>query len=120
MQRYTFMVSLMVDIDDAWRGRLEQALETNKRSARSVSLAMGRGPGYIYSVLRTPNKPGLENLIAICDELQISILWLLFGVDMNKESEELLRIFSTLDKDQRQQFLTLARSLGALAPRQSQ
>lgn len=101
-------VSIMMDTDDGWRGRLEQAIKDSGRSARSISLAMGRSRGYIHAVLNTKNQPKLEYLVAICDEMQISVLWLLYGIDMDKDAETLLRIYSSLNAEQRKQFVALA------------
>lgn len=101
--------------DHSWKERVKSALEKRGRSARSVSLAIGRGPGYLHSVLSSDTRrPSMENMVAIADELDTPILWLLFGVDMDKDAEELLRIFSGLSESQREQFLSLARSLSLL------
>ena len=101
-------------VDNSWRNRLEAALEKSDRSARSVSLAIGRAPGYINTLLREDKQPSLSNLVSLCDELKISVLWLLYGVEMDDESEEMLKIFSNLSEDGRKDFLKLVRSLSAL------
>ena len=84
-----------------------------------MSLSMGRGPGYVHSLIRDDKSPTLPNLVAICDDLRISTLWLLFGVDMDEDAEELLRIYSRLPSEGRKEFMGLVRSLNALNPRKT-
>jgi ribonucleoside-diphosphate reductase alpha chain len=100
---------------ELWRERLREAIEKKGRSLRQVSLSMGRGPGYIHSLLKDEKQPTLANLVAICDELRISVLWLLFGVEMDDDAEELMRVFSSLPENKRKEFLQLVRSFATLS-----
>lgn len=105
----------MVENENSWKERLRTVLKKRGRSARSVSQSIGKGSGYLHSVLSSDGrKPSIENIVAICDELDTPILWLLFGVNMRKDEEELLRIFNNLSENLRGPFLELARNLSTL------
>ena len=106
--------------DMGWRARLVEALADRDRAMRDVSIAVGRNPGYVNSLLNEGREPRLSNLVAVCDELNISVSWLLFGVEMDKSAEQLLKIYSSLAPDQRAQFLRLAESITAVAGRKDE
>lgn len=104
-----------MEADQDWRRRLEEAIKEDGRSARELSLALGRGPGYLFSILKDGRQPTLTNVIAICDELGVSALWLLYGVKVDMQAEELLRHFSSLSDEKKSEFLALAQSFSKLA-----
>jgi DNA-binding phage protein len=92
-----------------WRIRLKQKIEDSHRSMRAISLASGRGPSFLYEVLVNGREPSIENLIAICDTLNVSLSWLLYGYDLGRQEEELLKAFGQLSPRQRQAILDLTR-----------
>jgi ribonucleoside-diphosphate reductase alpha chain len=79
-------------IESGWRERLEQAIEISGRSNREISLAAGRGPGYLHSLLSEGKDPTIDNLIAICQALNVSLTKILYGVEMSAETEEILAL----------------------------
>lgn len=97
-----------------WRPRLQEAISKSGRSARDISLSIGRAPGYVHSLLKDEKEPTLPNVVAICDDLQISVQWLLFGVEMDGDAEELLKMYSGLPDTGRDEFMKMLRSLSAL------
>lgn len=77
--------------DLSWKMRLEAALETSGKSKRAVSLASGSGPGYLHSVLTEGKDPTIGKLVSICEELNVSASYILYGVNIAPEDEEIIR-----------------------------
>jgi transcriptional regulator with XRE-family HTH domain len=75
-----------------WRGRLQKILSETGKSAREVSLAAGKGPGYIHSIIKEGKDPTIDNLIAICGVLNISLSRLIYGYELSSETEEILAL----------------------------
>nr|WP_233284941.1 helix-turn-helix transcriptional regulator [Agrobacterium tumefaciens] len=75
-----------------WRARLQDALETSGKSAREVSLAAGKGPGYVHSILKEGKEPTVDNLIAICGVLNVSLSQIIYGIEMSAETAEILSL----------------------------
>jgi hypothetical protein len=78
-------------IDSEWRKRLRDAIEAQPGvSQRSVSLASGNGPGYVHSILAEGKDPTISKLIAVCDAVPVSIIYILHGHDVTPEDAEIL------------------------------
>ena len=77
--------------DNAWKKRLVEAIEAKGSSLRSVSLAAGKGPGYIHSLLAEGKDPSITNLLMVCDAAAISGAYVLFGLEADTETQELIR-----------------------------
>lgn len=80
------------DTDQTWRDRLVAAIERDGRSQRAVSIAAGLGPGYINALLREGREPTVGSAIRVCRELGISLPWLIYGIEMSPQTEEILRL----------------------------
>lgn len=78
--------------DDAWRQRLADALTATGKSKREVSLAAGMGPGYLHSLLSEGKDPTVQNLIKVCEALGVSLSFILYGLDLTAQNEEILRL----------------------------
>ncbi|WP_137389205.1 helix-turn-helix domain-containing protein [Rhodoligotrophos defluvii] len=97
-------------METGWRDRLEEALRRAGRSKRSVSLAAGCGPGYLHDVLNAGKEPTIDRLLRIADVIGVSVSWIIYGIELDKSGEELLRLYSGMSAKQRKAFLDLARS----------
>ncbi|MGN7710788.1 helix-turn-helix domain-containing protein [Agrobacterium radiobacter] len=75
-----------------WRARLQDALEASGKSAREVSLAAGKGPGYVHSILKEGKEPTVDNLISICEVLNVSLSQIIYGIEMSAETAEILSL----------------------------
>ena len=75
---------------NAWRSRLEAAIESSGKSKRAISLASGAGPGYVHSILKEGKVPTIENLMSICEAIPVSLAYILYGFDITHEDAELL------------------------------
>ena len=79
------------DMDDSFRERLSGAIERAGKSARRVSLDAGLGPGYVHSIIKERKDPTIDKLIAICDAIPISLMYVVYGVDASPHDIEILR-----------------------------
>lgn len=93
---------------ETWRDRLQQQLDSSGRSMRGVSLAAKCGAGYLHDILVTGKEPTVDRLMRIADELDVSLSWLLYGIELSQQEEHLLRLYSKLSPRQRQAILDLA------------
>ena len=78
-------------IDDRWRDRLREAIEMTGKSYREVSLAAGKGHGYVHSIIEGGKDPTIANLSRVCDEVPVSLYRILLGADMQPEDVQLLQ-----------------------------
>lgn len=90
-----------VDFDiDAMRTRLQDAYDQfnadTGRSMRSVSKGAGMGYGYLHSVLVEKKEPTISRLSALCDEMNVSLPWVMYGYNISPDS---VKILSRLEKN---------------------
>ncbi len=78
-------------IDVAWRERLDEAIKKSGKSYRAVSLSAGMGKGYVYSVLKEGKDPSILNLSSICEQVGVSVFFILHGFDLSQDDIELLK-----------------------------
>lgn len=78
-----------------WRARLEDAIEKSGKSKREISLAAGKGHGYVHSIMVDGKDPTIDNLIAICQVLEVSLTQILYGVQMTPETQEILSLIES-------------------------
>jgi transcriptional regulator with XRE-family HTH domain len=100
-----------------WRERLLSVLEERGLSMREVSVASGCSHSYLSKVLSLGNDPSLQNILAIADYLNISISWLLTGVEASKQSEDFARLYSSLTPEQQERVLRLLQSMVPQSPK---
>lgn len=75
----------------AWRERLSNAVTDSDKSKRAISLESGNGPGYVHSILNEGKEPTIDNLLAVCETLDVSAIYILYGLEVSTEEQELLR-----------------------------
>ena len=93
-----------------WRVRLAQKIEESGKSMRAISLACGKAPGYVHSIMKDKKDPRAEALAEICAEAGTSVSYVLRGFDISAEGEEFLKLFSQASPDIRAAILTLLRA----------
>lgn len=91
---------------DGWRVRLKAALAERRRSMRAVSLAAGMGESYLAGILNDGKEPSIDNLLAICDHVPVSPLYIILGIDALPEDVEVLRALHK-QPERRQAILSL-------------
>ncbi|ATI41915.1 transcriptional regulator [Pacificitalea manganoxidans] len=74
-----------------WRTRLADAIGKSGKSKRAVSLASGNGPGYVHSIIAEGKDPTITNLLAVCDAIPVSMVYILHGHEMTPEDALLLK-----------------------------
>lgn len=92
-----------------WRERLRQILADRNLSKRKVSLDAKLGPGVVHSWLVEGKDPSIENLLAVCGVLDISLIYLVKGYDLTPEAEEVLGLLQS-DATSRDAVLALLRA----------
>ncbi|TIM14486.1 MAG: helix-turn-helix transcriptional regulator [Mesorhizobium sp.] len=98
---------------DDWRERLATALKESGKSKREVSLAANMGPGYVHSLLAEGKDPTVQNLIKVCDQIGVSLSFILYGYELTAENEEILRLLKAASKTEREGFLQILRGRNA-------
>lgn len=76
--------------NDDWRERLEAAVSKDGRSFRDISLAAGLSHGYLHGILRDNKEPTLDRFVRICKVLNISVAYALMGMDITRETEQII------------------------------
>jgi len=78
---------------ETWKTRLRDGIKAKGKSQREVSLAAGMAPGYVNSLLNeNENKdPTINNLIRIVKAAGLSLYQVLYGVEVDQETEEIIR-----------------------------
>lgn len=87
-------------VDSNWRTRLQTAIDESGYSLREVSLKAGKGPGYMFSILKEGKDPTVNSMAAVCDALNVSAAWILLGVEMSRQTEEIVKRLGESEEDQ--------------------
>ncbi len=74
-------------------------------------MTAGKGPGYIHSILKEGKDPTVDSLVAVCSTLGVSVSSILLGVNMSRETEEILQALEQAP-DRRSAVLTLLEKQG--------
>lgn len=93
--------------DGGWRTRLQAAVDASGRSMRDVSLAAGVGANYLHGILRDGKEPTIDRLVAICEQLGVSLVQIVYGAAMTAEAEELLKLYASLEPKRQKDLLRL-------------
>ena len=94
---------------DTWRERLAKELEAKDRSKREVSLAADLGPGYVHSILAEGKDPTVDNLLRVCAALDVSPVWIIFGLPVSDDAGDLLKLWGSAGAETRQGILSILR-----------
>lgn len=97
------------DFQDGWRERLRLALAERGISKRRASLDAKLGPGAVHSWLAEKKDPSIDNLMAVCRVLGVSLTYLVKGYDLSPEAEEILTLLAE-DPASRDGILTILRA----------
>lgn len=94
---------------NAMHDRLAAAIQASGRSERDISIAAGLSHGSLNSLTKNKRDPGVETLAQICNELGVSLSYILYGVDVSPEAERLLSLIDQ-NPDRRDAILALLKS----------
>lgn len=62
---------------------------------RSVSLAAGKAPGYVHSLLVEGKDPSVDNLTKVCEVVGVTLPYVLYGYQMSPATERLLLLIES-------------------------
>jgi transcriptional regulator with XRE-family HTH domain len=93
---------------DRWRDRLKAAFLASGKSMRAVSLESGCAHNYLFEILETGKEPGMDRLLRVAEALDVSLPWLLYGVEIGPREERLLKLYAMLPEAQQRAMLDLA------------
>ncbi|BEV47316.1 helix-turn-helix transcriptional regulator [Afipia carboxidovorans] len=94
---------------ETWKDRLAAGIEAKGKSQREVSLAAGKGPGYVNSLINEGKDPTVDNLLRVCEAAGVSLYYVLYGVEMDREAEEIIRLLKMSSKAKREGLLQVLR-----------
>jgi transcriptional regulator with XRE-family HTH domain len=93
---------------EALRSRLRKTLATKGLSKREVSLSAGFGAGYVHSILNEGKEPTVSKLASVCAAANISLGYIIYGVELSPETERLISLIET-NPEKRDMILALLR-----------
>lgn len=99
-----------------WLERLVSEIHKHKdqtgKSYREMSMAAGLGPNFVTQLLANDWKePLFGNVVRLCDELHVSITYIVTGAEMTRTHETVLSRMSALPEHQQQAFLAFLHTL---------
>lgn len=92
-----------------WQTRLIDGIRAKGKSQREVSLASGNGPGYVNSLVKEGKDPTIGNLLDVCRAAGLSLYEVLYGVRMDRETEEIIRELEKASDGKRRALLHILR-----------
>lgn len=79
---------------DKMRERLKQAVEASPLSQNEISLRSGNSVSYVSGVLTGGRDPQMSKISAVCEVLEVSPMWLLYGFDVPDGADEIFQLVS--------------------------
>lgn len=76
------------------RERLIGLIEERGLSLREVSIGSGSSESYLSGVLKRGRDPQLAKLIAVCDFLDVSVTWVLYGYEVPEGADDIFQLLS--------------------------
>lgn len=77
---------------------------------REISLRAGHGPNFVSQLLREEKAPSLDKFLAVCAAMNISPTYILSGLPVTPEAEEILQEILVAQEDVRAALRTIVRS----------
>lgn len=97
---------------DGWFERLVEAIETDSRSMKAISLAAGCGPAYVQQMVRYNKRPTVDRFIKLLKVLgRADSLYIILGADLTQQDEELYQVIVGMTDDQKRSAVAFLRSL---------
>ncbi|WP_153003601.1 hypothetical protein [Aureimonas ureilytica] len=95
--------------ETTWRDRLLSLIDADERSDRALSTAAGLGPNYIQQMRDRGTSPNITQTEKLCAVLGVSLIYVLTGMQMDREGEEFLALAATRSPEERRHLLELLR-----------
>jgi transcriptional regulator with XRE-family HTH domain len=75
-----------------WRARMVEVMDGTGLSMRALSLEAGCAEGYVHSILKDGKEPALGSMAKLCQRMDVSLAWLLYGFAITPKTERLVRL----------------------------
>lgn len=92
-----------------WRQRLIDAIEHSPKTRKDIAIDAGLGRAYLYGVINEGKSPSVENMLKICEALNVSASYIMFGWNISPKQQELLDL-AQKHPDQLEALLSILRS----------
>lgn len=97
-----------------WRARLRGCLKASGKTRAQVCSEAGLNPAYLTQILEQKGAtPRIDNLQKLANVLQTSVTYLVDGIDLDKNSREVLALFTAMSEDRRSAALVVLRDMAA-------
>ncbi len=97
---------------NGWKQRLWSAIDADERTDRALSLAAGLGPNYVQQMRDRGGAPKIDAAEKLCAVMGISLLYVMTGLPIDEEGEELIRLAAGSSPSQRHHLVQLLRGSG--------
>lgn len=95
-----------------WVQRLQQAIQSDGRSARAISVSAGLGVNYVQQFLKDGKEPGADRLARLLDVLGTqSSLFVLTGISASEDDLRFLAVASRIRPEVRDHALSVLEAL---------
>ncbi len=91
----------------SWRERLLEAVEKDGRSDRAISLAANLGENFVNQLRYDDKDPKIKSVIALADELNVSLAQIFTGLDITPQDEEFWARYRAMPEAERAALLAL-------------
>jgi transcriptional regulator with XRE-family HTH domain len=78
------------------RTRLREAIAASGRTQKDITSSARLGHGYLTNILARNQMPSVDKLDAICQELNVSVAWVMYGVDLPPDYQE---VFDAMERN---------------------
>ncbi|MCL8000004.1 helix-turn-helix domain-containing protein [Brucella sp. 21LCYQ03] len=85
-----------------WRERLQDLMAKRGLTMRSASIMAGKNHSYIYALLQRKQEPNVDSLVELANAFNVSPIWLIFGMELDEDTERLMLKYQSLDPKRRE------------------
>jgi len=101
-----------------WRTRLRGCLAQSGKTRAQVCSEAGLNPAYLTQILEQKGAtPRIDNLQKLANVLDTSVTYLIDGIDLDKNTREILALFTALSEDRKATALVVLQDM-AVASRE--
>lgn len=90
---------------ESMRERIKAELKKDRRSQAEIARDAGLGHGYLTNILTRGQIPSVDKLDALCQELKVSISWIMYGEELPADFH---RVHDLMRKDPKKFYALLA------------
>jgi len=97
-----------------WRNRLRGCLAQSGKTRAQVCSEAGLNPAYLTQILEQKGAtPRIDNLQKLANVLGTSVTYLVDGIDLDKNSREVLALFTALSAERKDVALSVLQDMAA-------